>query len=203
MIAYSSFAKPPPASSLFGRVGTGPRAGAGTPGAGLQVLCVNPAAPTGGSALLSPYFPTLRVPRAARHGRRARCRRPPTPWVSYPDRYSAVCKSRGGATWLQSRRSRTTCGPPWPDARPDVGAPPLRLQYRARRSGHARRPRPPPTNSSVSIVGFATERRLRRDRRATPRNLAGMCRNITELRVSNRPQPVRRSKPPRGSTSAR
>jgi hypothetical protein len=25
----------------------------------------------------------------------------PTPWVTYPELYSASCKQRGGATWLQ------------------------------------------------------------------------------------------------------
>ena len=46
VVAYSSFLQPPPAGSLFGRPGTGPRAGQAA-GAGLQVLCVNPAAPAG------------------------------------------------------------------------------------------------------------------------------------------------------------
>jgi hypothetical protein len=87
VVAYSSFDQPPPANSLFGRPGQGVSALSGqTATKNLQVLCVNPAAPGGGSADLEPYFPT------------------PTdgaPWVSYPDLYRAQCMSVGGATWLQ------------------------------------------------------------------------------------------------------
>jgi hypothetical protein len=53
----------------------------------VQVACVNPAAIGGGTAGLIPYFPTN--PSAT------------TPWVTYPDLYSAACASAGGATWLQ------------------------------------------------------------------------------------------------------
>jgi hypothetical protein len=53
----------------------------------VQVACVNPAAIGGGTADLIPYFPTN--PAAT------------TPWVTYPDLYSAACASAGGATWLQ------------------------------------------------------------------------------------------------------
>ena len=56
---------------------------------GLQVLCVNPAALGGGTAALSPYFPTT-PPGSA-----------PTPWVSFPTLYTAACKHTGNTTWLQ------------------------------------------------------------------------------------------------------
>ena len=99
VVAYSSFLAPPPANSLFGRPGTGPRAGQAQ-GADLQVLCVNPAAPAGGPASIDAYFPTARFPgllgTVAGTPPKA-----PTPWVSYPDRYTAQCMSAGGATWLQ------------------------------------------------------------------------------------------------------
>ena len=88
VVAYSSFDQPPPANSLFGRPGQGVSLLHGqTASAGLQVLCVNPAAPGGGPAKLAPYFPTGTAPAP--------------PWVSYPDLYTAQRMSVGGATWLQ------------------------------------------------------------------------------------------------------
>jgi hypothetical protein len=102
VIAYSSFDEPPPPDSLFGRPGTGvSRLSGNSSTVGLQVLCVNPADPSGGTAPLIPYFPTRSsakglgglsglVPPAL-----------PTPWVTEPDLYSAQCLSQGGATWLQ------------------------------------------------------------------------------------------------------
>jgi hypothetical protein len=87
VVAYSSFDQTPPPGTLFGRPGQGVSLLSGqTAKAGLQVLCVNPAAPGGGAADLQPYFPTPSGP---------------TPWVSYPDLYNAQCMSVGGATWLQ------------------------------------------------------------------------------------------------------
>lgn len=102
VIAYSSFDETPPSDSLFGRPGTGvSRLSGSSSTAGLQVLCVNPADPSGGTAPLIPYFPTKSsakglgglsglVPPAL-----------PTPWVTEPDLYSGQCLSQGGATWLQ------------------------------------------------------------------------------------------------------
>jgi hypothetical protein len=88
VIAYSSFPGQPPPDSLFGRPGQGVSLQSGqTATEGVQVACVNPAAIGGGTADLIPYFPAG----------------PPvtTPWVTYPDLYSATCRSAGGATWLQ------------------------------------------------------------------------------------------------------
>ncbi|HXQ18689.1 MAG TPA: DUF3089 domain-containing protein [Acidimicrobiales bacterium] len=88
VVAYSSFDQPPPTNSLFGRPGQGVSLLSGqTASAGLQVLCVNPAAPGGGPADLAPYFPTPGGSAA--------------PWVTYPGLYRAQCMSVGGATWLQ------------------------------------------------------------------------------------------------------
>ena len=88
VIAYSSFPAQPPPDSLFGRPGRGVSLQSGqTATRGVQVACVNPAAIGGGTADLIPYFPTN--PSAT------------TPWVTYPDLYSAACASAGGATWLQ------------------------------------------------------------------------------------------------------
>ena len=87
VVAYSSFDRPPPKNSVFGRVGDGvdPRYGQG-PDPNLQVLCVNPASPGGGAADLEPYF---------RYGNAA------APWITYPDLYRAQCMTQNGATWLQ------------------------------------------------------------------------------------------------------
>jgi Protein of unknown function (DUF3089) len=93
-IAYSSYPSEPPANSLFGRPGQGVSLQSGQlASAGQQVACVNPAALSGGTAALTPYFlaPTQTT------------FNPPvsTPWVTYPDLYTATCESKGGATWLQ------------------------------------------------------------------------------------------------------
>jgi hypothetical protein len=86
VVAYSSFLKTPPRDALFGRPGVGVSGLSGqTASKGLRVLCVNPADP-GGSALIDPLF---------RDGASK------TPWVTYPGLYSAVCKTKDGATWLQ------------------------------------------------------------------------------------------------------
>lgn len=106
-IAYSSFPKQPPLDSLFGRAGKG--ASLIRPGPSNsrsdQVACVNPASLAGGSAELSPYFPTGAV------------LKPPlsTPWVTYPQLYSAACQTADGASWLQV----TDVAPPG-DRRPVV-----------------------------------------------------------------------------------
>ncbi|MGH9114223.1 MAG: DUF3089 domain-containing protein [Acidimicrobiales bacterium] len=94
VIAYSSFPTQPPPDSEFGRPGQGVSLQSGqTATAGVEVACVNPAAIGGGAADLDPYFPAATsIPSP-----------PPvhTPWVTYPDLYSATCRSAGGATWLQ------------------------------------------------------------------------------------------------------
>lgn len=93
VIAYSSFPSQPPAGSDFGRPGQGVSLQSGqTATSGVQVACVNPAAVGGGTADLDPYF----LAATSRD-------KPPvaTPWVTYPDLYSAGCMTAGGATWLQ------------------------------------------------------------------------------------------------------
>jgi hypothetical protein len=100
VVAYSSFTTPPPRDSKFGRVGTGldPLGRSASP-AGLQIMCVNPAAPAGGTAALDPAFPAAGVLfLAGRGGARTKIS---TPWVAYPGEYTARCRSAGGATWLQ------------------------------------------------------------------------------------------------------
>jgi hypothetical protein len=87
VIAFSSFPQVPPAGSLFGRPGQGVSLQSGqTAKAGLQVVCVNPAALSGGTATLDPAFPT--------EGKLA------TPWVALPGLYTATCEHADGASWL-------------------------------------------------------------------------------------------------------
>ncbi|MGH3206153.1 MAG: DUF3089 domain-containing protein [Trebonia sp.] len=95
-IAFSSFPSQPPADSLFGRPGQGVSLQSGqTAKTGQQVACVNPAALSGGTADLDPYLPTVV---AAALGLKEPVT---TPWVTYPQLYSATCDQGGGATWLQ------------------------------------------------------------------------------------------------------
>jgi Protein of unknown function (DUF3089) len=87
VIAFSSFPSTPPADSLFGRPGQGVSLQSNqTVKAGVQVVCVNPAALSGGTARLDPAFPTL--------GKLA------TPWVALPGLYTATCEQADGASWL-------------------------------------------------------------------------------------------------------
>ena len=93
-IAFSAFPSQPPADSLFGRPGQGVSLQSGqTATAGQQVACVNPATLGGGTGDLDPYLLTLTQPVLTEPVS--------TPWVTYPQLYSATCEQGGGATWLQ------------------------------------------------------------------------------------------------------
>ena len=63
-------------------------------------MCVNPASPAGGTALLDPYLPSL-VLAFLPAGSAPKVQ---TPWVSFPGEYRARCESSGNATWLQVTR---------------------------------------------------------------------------------------------------
>lgn len=99
VVAYSTFDQPPPPNSLFGRVGGGVSARTGGD-AGLEVLCVNPAALGGGAGALETYRRTTPFPGpiGAVIGQLPSA---PTPWVRYPRLYTGSCESANGATWLQ------------------------------------------------------------------------------------------------------
>jgi Protein of unknown function (DUF3089) len=124
VIAYSSFPSKPPPDALFGWPGQGVSLQSGqTAQAGQQVACVNPAALGGGSSDLSPYFPTVSQPGLSPTVS--------TPWVTYPDLYSASCRIAGGASWLQvtslggAHRNRPvvteSLGPEWGYHIDDIG----------------------------------------------------------------------------------
>jgi Protein of unknown function (DUF3089) len=110
VIAYSSFGSPPPATSLFGRPGKGVSLQSQQKrSAGQQVACVNPVTFGPGTGVLTPYFLTVtsKTPGVT----------VTTPWVTYPNLYTARCLSSGGATWLQIKVI-----PSPGDDRPTVGA---------------------------------------------------------------------------------
>jgi pimeloyl-ACP methyl ester carboxylesterase len=117
VIAYSSFDQQPPANSLFGRPGAGVSGlipGARPTAAGLQVLCVNPASPSGGVGPLTPYFPAAETS-ASLSANGASTAKIATPWVTEPGLYTGQCKYVDGASWLQ------VSGPVHPgDTRPVV-----------------------------------------------------------------------------------
>jgi Protein of unknown function (DUF3089) len=112
VIAFSTFDQVPPANSLFGRTSL----------PGDQVLCTNPAALAGGSAILDPIFPAapfapktliavgialLKLTQPA----------PTTVWSSEPDSYRAGCSSANGAhVLLISALHGAQTGTPSPDA---------------------------------------------------------------------------------------
>jgi hypothetical protein len=103
VIAYSSFDQQPPSNSLFGRPGAGVSAlvpDAPPTAAGLQVLCVNPASPSGGAGPLAPYFPSASVT-AGLSSKGAGAPKVSTPWVTEPGLYTGQCQYRDGASWLQ------------------------------------------------------------------------------------------------------
>ncbi len=102
VVAYSSFDKTPPADAVFGRIATAINPFGRSNAGQLEILCVNPAAPGGGTATLQPYFPTAGL--TLLRGRAAPTLTAATPFVAYPNLYSAHCVNSGGASWLQIDR---------------------------------------------------------------------------------------------------
>jgi hypothetical protein len=102
VVAYSTFGATPPANAAFGRIATSINIFNRNSSAALQILCVNPAAPGGGTANLQPYIPTAGI--AALLGTSATMPAASTPFLTYPNLYSAHCVNSGGAQWLQIDR---------------------------------------------------------------------------------------------------
>jgi hypothetical protein len=100
VIAYSSFAKEPPANAFFGRPNSPLLEPGGVP-AGSQVLCVNPALLTqdGSVGALLPYAPTTPFPGTLGAG--SPTPTASTPWVEGLGEYTGQCKHENGASWLQ------------------------------------------------------------------------------------------------------
>lgn len=82
VVAYNTYAGTPPADGLFGRTT-----------AGRRVICVNPAAPGGGSALLDPVVP---VPSEQGSD-------DVVGFAEFTDSVEAACRSTSGFTWLDAR----------------------------------------------------------------------------------------------------
>jgi hypothetical protein len=110
VIAYSSFASPPPPSTYFGRPGQGVSLQSQqTATAGQQVACTNPVNFGAGPGALLPMFLTVTSNTPGVNVS--------TPWVTYPGLYTAQCKTSGGATWLQINVKKSSGDP-----RPTVAA---------------------------------------------------------------------------------
>ncbi len=95
VVAFSGFNAPVPPNALFGRT-TDPE---------LEVLCTNPAALRGGSARVTAIYPTKpfadSVIGAAANAATSGLPKPKTPWVTFPNVYSARCSNADGASVLQ------------------------------------------------------------------------------------------------------
>lgn len=94
VVAFSTYGGPVPEDSLFGQ-----------PEDGHEVICTNPAALRGGSALIEPAFPstpfapgTIGALTVATGAPMPSVR---TAWRSFPGSYSARCSNAGGANVLQ------------------------------------------------------------------------------------------------------
>lgn len=99
VVAYSSFTSKPSLHSQFGRTTSDAGVGllARRPSPDARILCVNPASPSGGTALLHPVLPSLVLAFIRQKGLPSVS----TPWVSLPGRYESRCESSGNASWLQ------------------------------------------------------------------------------------------------------
>ena len=98
VVAYSSFTARPPKNSQFGRTSSDAGVSLLAPrrlAPNLQIMCVNPAALSGGTGALEPYVPTLFFTFTGNSLGAT------TPWTAYSGGYSATCKSAGNASWLQ------------------------------------------------------------------------------------------------------
>ena len=114
VVAYSSFTSKPSANSEFGRTSSNEGVNLLAPrrlSPRLQIMCVNPAAPAGGTAYLDPYLPSLAL--AFLPGNTISVT---TPWVTFPHEFTARCESSGNATWLQVSRPGGSA-----DRRPALG----------------------------------------------------------------------------------
>jgi hypothetical protein len=91
VVAFSTFAKTPPRDASFESVRDPARQ---------HVLCVNPAAPGGGAAPVTPLFLTTSFSEMGGVSP-ALMFAIETDWVSYPNLYEARCVRQGSRAWLQ------------------------------------------------------------------------------------------------------
>jgi Protein of unknown function (DUF3089) len=95
VVAFSTFNAPVPPNAVFGRAG-----------AGLEVLCTNPAALGGGPGKLDPLYPSRPFAPGSIIGQLTLAVGAPMPsvntaWLSFPGSYRAPCSSADGANVLQ------------------------------------------------------------------------------------------------------
>lgn len=128
VVGYSSFWETPPADAMFGRAATAVSL-LRRPQPGEQLMCVNPTVLAGGTGVLQPLIAAADLPRVVAD--------PPSPlptttFVTYPNAYSAECKTSGADAWLQITRTvpataaptlTGTEGPTWGLHDFDVAAP--------------------------------------------------------------------------------
>jgi hypothetical protein len=101
VVAYSSFTSKPAANSQFGRTSSDAGVALLAPhhlSPRLQIMCVNPASPAGGTAWLQPYIPSLVLTFIGESLPLT------TPWVTFPREFTGRCETSGDATWLQVSR---------------------------------------------------------------------------------------------------
>jgi hypothetical protein len=108
VVGYSTWGSTPPKNAGLQSVGK----------ASEHVLCVNPAAPAGGSAMLDTIF-AWAVPEGIVPG--AISPAPTTFWVSFPNLYRARCVRQGPRAWLLVTRIEHP-GDPRPTVQPILGA---------------------------------------------------------------------------------
>lgn len=108
VVAYSSFDRKPPPNARFG-IAANPAE---------HVVCVNPAAPAGGAAPVTPLFPSALLQLLGGGGLGVT---PKTFWVAFPGLYTARCERSGNASWLQIDH-RTRAGDRRPVVRALLGA---------------------------------------------------------------------------------
>jgi hypothetical protein len=95
VIAYSTFPAEPSSDAILGRPGQGVSVLSGqTARRGQQVACVNPVNFSSAVANLVPMYPTVVHPFGP----------VTTPWITFPNLYSAQCMHNGDASWLQVDR---------------------------------------------------------------------------------------------------
>ncbi len=106
IVAYSSWNRTPPSDAG--------EQGVAKPGQ--HVLCVNPAAPAGGSGPVTPIFPWF-LPEGILPGLLKP--QPSTTWVALPELYNARCVRAGARSWLLITRIQHA-GDPRPSAQPII-----------------------------------------------------------------------------------
>jgi pimeloyl-ACP methyl ester carboxylesterase len=112
VIGYSIYSEPPPTDSRFGIPGQGASfQGKQFARTGVHIICTNPSALSGGTGALDTYLRTVASPHAMA-AKETAAANVTTPWVEYRGLFSAECRRRGNATWLNVTRNGPANGYP-------------------------------------------------------------------------------------------